>query len=97
MSSRYHERWQHEITYLALRHTLLGGRVLRSGDPEGLKQEMWALLALYQALRIVIIDAIATVPGTVGPRRRVQPGVQPRSRMLATVVDGPMPLTGLPV
>ena len=29
----YHERWQHEITYLALRHTLLQGRVLRSGDP----------------------------------------------------------------
>lgn len=42
----YHERWQHEIAYLALRHTLLGGRVLRSGDPAGLQQEMWALLAL---------------------------------------------------
>jgi hypothetical protein len=39
--SLYHERWQHEITYLALRHTLLTGRVLRSHDPEGLKQEMW--------------------------------------------------------
>ena len=29
----YHERWEHEVTYLALRHTLLQGRVLRSGDP----------------------------------------------------------------
>ena len=29
----YHERWQHEIAYLALRHTLLRGRVLRSADP----------------------------------------------------------------
>ncbi|HTQ94753.1 MAG TPA: IS4 family transposase, partial [Streptosporangiaceae bacterium] len=27
----YHERWEHEVTYLALRHTLLQGRVLRSG------------------------------------------------------------------
>jgi len=36
----YHERWEHEIAYLALRHTLLGGRVLRSGDPAGLQQEM---------------------------------------------------------
>jgi len=45
----YHERWEHEITYLALRHTLLHGRVLRSCDPQGLRQEMWALLALYQA------------------------------------------------
>ena len=25
----YHERWEHEITYLALRHTLLQGRILR--------------------------------------------------------------------
>src|ERR1017187_4405289 len=60
----YHERWEHELTYLALRHSLLKGRVLRSGDPEGVKQEMWALLAVYQALRIAVTDAIATVPGT---------------------------------
>jgi len=60
----YHERWEHEITYLALRHTLLGGRVLRSGDPVGLEQEMWALLALYQALRIAVSDAVHTAPGT---------------------------------
>jgi hypothetical protein len=64
MISLYHERWEHEVTYLALRHTLRGGRVLRSGDPAGLEQEMWALLALYQALRIAITDAIATMPGT---------------------------------
>ena len=42
----YHERWQHEITHLALRRTLLHGRVPRSGDPAGLEQEMWALLTL---------------------------------------------------
>ncbi|MEV6735374.1 transposase, partial [Streptomyces sp. NPDC051364] len=50
----YHERWEIEITYLALRHTLLKGRVLRSKDPVGLNQEMWALLTLYQALRSVM-------------------------------------------
>jgi hypothetical protein len=60
----YHERWDHEITYLALRHTLLHGRVLRSGHPAGVEQEMWALLALYQALRIAVTDAVAAVPGT---------------------------------
>lgn len=64
----YHERWEHEITYLALRHTLLDGRVLRSGNPAGLEQEMWALLALYQALRIAVTDAIATA-GEVDPDR----------------------------
>ena len=37
----YHERWEHEVAFLALRHTLLQGRVLRSGDPAGLEQEAW--------------------------------------------------------
>lgn len=60
----YHERWEHEIAYLALRHTLLAGRVLRSTDPAGLQQEMWALLTLYQALRRAMVTAIETRPGT---------------------------------
>jgi hypothetical protein len=60
----YHERWEHEVAYLALRHTLLQGRVLRSGDPAGLEQEIWALLALYQALRREMATAVESVPGT---------------------------------
>jgi hypothetical protein len=60
----YHERWEHEVAYLALRHTLLNGRVLRSKDPAGLEQEIWALLALYQALRREMVTAAETVPGT---------------------------------
>ena len=60
----YHERWEHEVAYLALRHTLLGGRVLRSHDRPGLEQETWALLALYQALRRAMTTAAETVPGT---------------------------------
>lgn len=55
----YHERWEAESTFLALRHTLLGGRVLRSGDPAGIAQEMWALLTLYQVLRMAMTDATA--------------------------------------
>jgi Insertion element 4 transposase N-terminal/Transposase DDE domain len=60
----YHERWEHEVAYLALRHTLLAGRVLRSRDPAGLQQEIWALLTLYQALRRAMVTAVETVPGT---------------------------------
>ena len=60
----YHERWEIETAYLALRHTLLRGRVLRSGDRPGLEQETWALLALYQLLRMAMTDAVATRPGT---------------------------------
>jgi hypothetical protein len=71
----YHERWEHEITYLALRRTLLNGRVLRSGDPAGLEQEMRALLARCQALRIAITDAVATIAGR--PRPGQLPGRRP--------------------
>lgn len=60
----YHQRWEHESAYFALRHTITDGRVLRSGDPVGVEQEMWALLALYQALRIVMVEAAESRPGT---------------------------------
>jgi hypothetical protein len=60
----YHERWEIESAYYALRHTLLDGHVLRSGDRPGLEQETWALLTLYQLLRMAMTDAIETRPGT---------------------------------
>jgi hypothetical protein len=53
----YHERWEVESAFYALRHTILAGRVLRSGDPAGLEQELWALLLLYQLLRSAMADA----------------------------------------
>ena len=87
----YHERWEHEITYLALRHTLLAGRVLRSHDPEGLKQEIWALLALYQALRIAITDAVTTIPGTDPDRASYQIAVE-----AAQDTGDPAPATSSP-
>ena len=37
---------------------------------------MWALLALYQALRIAITDAVTTVPGTDPDRASYQIAVQ---------------------
>jgi len=60
----YHERWEIESAYLALRHTLLDGRVLRSGDRPGVEQELWALLTLYQLLRMAMVTAVETRPGT---------------------------------
>jgi len=83
----YHERWQHEITYLALRHTLLGGRVLRSGDPAGLEQEIWALLTLYQALRIAITDAIGTLPGTDPDTASYQIAVETAQTLVANATN----------
>jgi Transposase DDE domain len=60
----YHERWEIESAYFALRHTLLDGRVLRSGDRPGIEQELWALLTLYQLLRMAMVTAVETRPGT---------------------------------
>ncbi|MBS2967071.1 IS4 family transposase, partial [Actinocrinis puniceicyclus] len=60
----YRERWEVESAFFAFRHTILRGRVLRSKDPVGIEQEMWALLVLYQVLRTVMVDAAECAPGT---------------------------------
>jgi hypothetical protein len=60
----YRERWEVETCYLELKSTILGGRVLRARTPDGIEQEVWALLVTYQALRTAIADAAATGPGT---------------------------------
>jgi len=58
----YHDRWEIETAYLELKQTILGGRVLRARTPAGLDQEIYALLAAYQALRTAIADATLTRP-----------------------------------
>jgi hypothetical protein len=60
----YHERWEIETAFYALRHTMLTGHVLRSGDPVGIDQELWALLTLYQLVRIAMVAAIEASPGS---------------------------------
>ena len=60
----YHERWEVETAYLELKSTILGGRVLRARTPDGIEQEIYALLVTYQALRTAIADAASTAPGT---------------------------------
>jgi len=57
----YHERWEIESAYYALRHTLLHGRVLRSRSRAGLEQELWAILSVYQLLRTAMLEATDTV------------------------------------
>lgn len=59
----YHERWQAETTYYSIKATMLDGRVLRSRALPGIDQEVWALLALYQALIRAAADTAATRPG----------------------------------
>jgi hypothetical protein len=80
----YHERWEIESAYLALRHTMLDGHVLRSGDRAGLEQEVWALLTLYQLLRMAMVDAVESRPGTNPDRASFTTALQAARDQLVT-------------
>jgi Insertion element 4 transposase N-terminal/Transposase DDE domain len=60
----YHQRWEIETAYLELKSSILAGRVLRSRTPEGIDQEIHALLITYQLLRTAMVDATDSRPGT---------------------------------
>ncbi|MFC6375482.1 IS4 family transposase [Nonomuraea thailandensis] len=60
----YHERWEIETAYAELKSTILSGHVLRARTPDGIEQEVWALLTAYQVLRTAMTDATDSVPGT---------------------------------
>jgi hypothetical protein len=92
LARMYHERWEIESAYLALRHTLLQGRVLRSGDRPGLEQETWALLTLYQLLRMAMTDATHSAPGTDPDRASFTTALQAATDQLIKaqgIIPGP--------
>jgi hypothetical protein len=60
----YHERWEIESAFYSLRHTMLNGHILRSGDQFGVEQELWAQLTAYQLLRTAMVAAAESRPGT---------------------------------
>jgi hypothetical protein len=60
----YHHRWEIETAYLEMKSTTLHRRVLRARTPDGITQEIYALLTAYQALRTAIADATLTRPAT---------------------------------
>jgi hypothetical protein len=61
--SLYHERWQAETTYFSIKASILDGRVLRSRSIDGIDQEVWGLLTVYQAMIRAAADALADRPG----------------------------------
>ncbi|MFL4905605.1 IS4 family transposase [Streptomyces sp. MMS24-I2-30] len=63
LTTLYHQRWEIETAYLELKSTILGGRVLRARTPEGIDQEIYALLVVYQLLRTAMADATNTQAG----------------------------------
>ena len=93
----YHERREIESACFALRHTLLQGHVLRSGDRPGL--ETWALLTLYQLLRMAMVTAIETRPGTGPDRASFTTAMEAAKDQLTNAAgicpDGPADLPGV--
>jgi hypothetical protein len=60
LARNYAERWSVEVLFKLVKVDLrTSGGVLRSGKPEGVRQELWALLCVYQALRTLITRAAA--------------------------------------
>jgi hypothetical protein len=63
MAGCYRERWESETCYKSVKTHQRGPRaVLRSTDPDGVRQEIYAYLITYQAIRHLILQA-ATAEG----------------------------------
>lgn len=57
----YHQRWESETAYKSLKTHQRGPRqVLRSQDPNGIAQELYAYLITYQAIRRLMHQAAVT-------------------------------------
>ena len=69
LAACYGRRWAIETGYAEIKTCLRGpGRVLRGRTPDLARQELWAYLAIYQALRVLITRAAArdgTDPGRI--------------------------------
>jgi hypothetical protein len=72
----YHERWEVESAFLEIKSTLLGRRVLRSPIPVLIAQEIYALLTVYQVIRIAIADATHAAGGIDPDRASFTTAVQ---------------------
>ena len=58
LAGAYHQRWEHETGNAQLKTYLRGpGRVLRSGSPQMIEQELWGYLLAHYAISALICDA----------------------------------------
>ena len=61
LAALYHQRWEIETAYYGLKVTLRGAdRVLRSRSVDGVEQELYGLLVLYQATSRAVVEAADT-------------------------------------
>ncbi|MEU2222243.1 IS4 family transposase [Streptomyces sp. NPDC018347] len=58
----YRQRWEIELAFDEIKNHLGPGGPLRSRTPEAVRQELWVLLAVHQAVRRFAHDAAASGP-----------------------------------
>lgn len=51
IAAHYRERWEIELGYREIKQGLLGGELLRSKQPELVRQELWGTLLAYNLIR----------------------------------------------
>lgn len=89
LAEAYHERWEHETANAQVKSVLRGpGRILRSGSPGLVEQEIWGYLLTAWAVSSLICDAATAAwidPGRVSftkavrvVRRAVGPAFPPQ-------------------
>jgi Insertion element 4 transposase N-terminal/Transposase DDE domain len=62
LAACYRERWESETCFKSIKTHQRGPRaVLRSTDPDGIRQEIYAYLITYQAIRQLIIQAATSI------------------------------------
>jgi hypothetical protein len=76
LAGAYHARWEHETASAQVKTALRGpGRILRSGSPDLVRQEIWGYLLTTWAVSALICDAAAaawTDPGRVSFTKTVR-------------------------
>lgn len=65
----YSQRWEIELGYREIKQTLLqSAHILRSKQPEMVRQELWGILLAYNLVRIAMIDAVKEEEGLESSR-----------------------------
>jgi hypothetical protein len=89
LAAAYHERWEHETGNAQLKTCLRGpGRVLRSGSPDMVRQELWGYLLTHYAISALICTA-ATAAGIDPDRVKFKRAVRVIRRRVADPAFSP--------
>ncbi len=76
LAAAYHERWEHEGANAQLKTFLRGpGKVLRSGSPDMIEQELWGYLLTHYAISALTCTAATAAgidPDRVKPKRTIR-------------------------